>query len=237
MNVVFSRSLIPNWFDNWDPCDPNLQKIISAGVFLPLQGYDKRGRYSILVRMGQVAPCTMSAEDCYKVFIMLFNMVLEDNVQAQTKGMALIVDMEGMGACHSTMMNPNLLKKLVVVFQEAYPMDSEILVDLSRLYFLNMPKILEKLFSVFLSFLNKRYKKMMKIQDKDSSTVLDEMGPEILPAEYGGNNRTVEELTKFWEEEMVRQTPWLTAQREYKTDESVRVGKSKLSGMLSCVIM
>ena len=233
----YFRSLLPNWFDNWDPTEANLQKIIRAGVFLPLQGYDKQGRYSILVRMGQIDPCIMAAEDCYKVFIMIFNMVLEGNVQAQTKGMSLIVDMEGMGACHSTMMNPNLLKKLVIVFQEAYPMDSEILVDLSRLYFLNMPKILEKLFSIFLSFLNKRYKKMMKIQDKDSNTMLEEMGEDILPGEYGGYNRTCDGLTSFWEEELSRQTPWLMAQRDYKTDESVRVGKSKLQSMLSCSIM
>lgn len=231
------RSLLPNWFDNWDPTEANLQKIIRAGVFLPLQGYDKLGRYSILVRMGQIDPCIMAAEDCYKVFIMIFNMVLEGNVQAQTKGMSLIVDMEGMGACHSTMMNPNLLKKLVIVFQEAYPMDSEILVDLSRLYFLNMPKILEKLFSIFLSFLNKRYKKMMKIQDKDCSTMSEEMGEDILPGEYGGSNRTCDELTSFWEEELTRQTPWLMAQRDFKTDESARVGKSKLQNMLSCSIM
>ena len=187
--------------------------------------------------MGQVQPCSMSAEDCYKVFIMLFNMVLEGNVQAQTKGMSLIVDMEGMGACHSTMMNPNLLKKLVIVFQEAYPMDNEILVEMSKLYFLNMPKILEKLFSIFLTFLNKRYKKMMMVQDKDSSNMYDEMGEDILPEEYGGTNRTVQELTTFWEDELVRQTPWLLAQAQYKTDESVRVGKSKLQGMLSCSIM
>ena len=236
MNYV-CRSLLPNWFDNWDPSDPALQKIISAGVFVPLQGYDKQGRYSILVRMGQVAPSIMSAEDCYKVLIMLVNLVLEGNVQERTKGICFLIDMEGMGACHSTLMNPNLLKKLVIVFQEAYPMDNEILVDLSRLYFLNMPKILEKLFSIFLTFLNKRYKKMMMVQDKDSSNMFDEMGEDILPAEYGGTNRTVEELTMFWEEELTRHTPWLLAQRDFRTDESVRVGKSKLQSMLSCSIM
>ena len=159
-----SRSLIPKWFDIWDPSEPSLQRIIEAGIFLPLQGYDKLGRYSILVRMGHVVPALMSAEDCYKVLIMIFNMVLEGNIQSQTKGMALVVDMEGMGAMHSTLMNPNLLKKLVIVFQEAFPFDNDVLVDLSNVYFLNMPKILEKLFSIFISFLNKRYKGMVKIQ-------------------------------------------------------------------------
>ena len=180
---------------------------------------------------------SMSVEDCYKVFIMLFNMVLEGNVQSQTKGMTMVVDMEGMGAMHSTMMNPNLLKKLVIVFQEAYPMDNEILVDLSRLYVLNMPKLMEKLFSIFLTFLNKRYKKMIKIQDKDSSTMFEEMGPEILPAEYGGTNRSCPELATFWEAELARQGAWLSRQREFRTDEAARVGRSKLATMLSCSIM
>ena len=78
---------------------------------------------------------------------------------------------------------------------------------------------------------------MMKIQDKDSNTMLEEMGEDILPGEYGGYNRTCDGLTSFWEEELSRQTPWLMAQRDYKTDESVRVGKSKLQSMLSCSIM
>ena len=67
--------------------------------------------------------------------------------------------------------------------------------------------------------------------------MFDEMGEDILPAEYGGTNRTVEELTMFWEEELTRHTPWLLAQRDFRTDESVRVGKSKLQSMLSCSIM
>ena len=211
------RSMLPNWFDNWDPTEASLQKIIAAGVFMPLQGFDRLGRYSILVRMGRVMPATMSAEDCYKVLIMIFNMVIEGNIQSQTKGMALVVDMEGMGAMHTTLMNPNLLKKLVIVFQEAFPFDNDVLVDLSSVYFLNMPKILEKLFSIFTSFLNKRYKKMIKIQDKETGTMVEEMGTDILPAEYGGHNRDCEELALFWEEELIRQEAWLSAQREFRS--------------------
>ena len=140
-------------------------------------------------------------------------------------------------ASHSTMISPPLLKKLVVVFQEAYPMDNDTLVDMSSMYFLNMTRIVEKVFSIFLSFLNKRYKKMITIQDKNSSVMQDDLGEEILPAEYGGTNRNSEELTEFWVEEMSRQSSWLERQCQYKTDESVRVGKSKVSSLLSCVVM
>ena len=224
--------MLPNWFDNWDPSETNLQRIVEAGVFLPLQGFDRLGRYSILVRMGKVIPATMSAEDCYKVLIMIFNMVIEGNIQSQTKGMAIVMDLDGMGTSHSSLLNPTLVKKLLVVFQEAFPMDNDILLELSSIYFLNMPKILEKLIMVVLSFL-KKYKSVVKFQDKES--MVEEMGTEILPAEYGGDNRDCEQLASFWEEELGRQREWLAAQKQFKTDESLRVGKSKLER--SCTVM
>ena len=226
--------MLPNWFDNWDPSEASLQKIIAAGVFMPLQGFDRLGRYSILVRMGRVIPATMSAEECYKVLIMIFNMVIEGNVQSQTKGMAIVMDLEGMGTSHSSLLNPTLVKKLLVVFQEAFPFDNDILLQLSSVYFLNMPKIMEKLIMVVLSFL-KKYKSIVKIQDKEFGSMLEEMGTEILPAEYGGENRDCEELATFWEEELWKQKSWLSEQRVFRTNESLRIGKSKLEG--SCSVM
>ena len=47
--------------------------------------------------------------------------------------------------------------------------------------------------------------------------MLEEMGTEILPAEYGGDNRDCEELASFWEEELVRQEAWLSAQRGFRS--------------------
>ena len=41
---------MPCWFSSWDPGDPLVQEVLRAGIFLPLLGYDRRGRYSVLVR-------------------------------------------------------------------------------------------------------------------------------------------------------------------------------------------
>ena len=208
-----------------------------AGVFLPLRGYDKQGRYGFLVRLAQLSASTMQAENCFKVFIMMFALMMEGNRQAYTKGLCMIVDMEGMTVSHVTMMTPTLLKKIVAVFLETYPMDNDTLTELSRLYFLNMPKILEKLFSLFVSFLNKRVRKTIRVQDNNSPVLLADLGEEILPAEYGGTNSNTGDLTKFWLEEMVRQSAWLAGEVQYRTDETARVGKDRLTGRLSCSVM
>ena len=67
------------------------------------------------------------------------------------------------------------------------------------------------------SFLNKKYMSVVKIQDKETGTMVNEMGREILPADYGGDNRDCEELASFWEEELVRQEAWLSAQRGFRS--------------------
>ena len=232
------RSLLPAWFDNWDPAQEQLQAIFSAGIYLPLRGYDKQGRYVILIRTGQVIPGTMTVDDCYKAFIMLFALTLEGNVQAHTKGMVLILDEEGITTSHAFMMTPPTLKKLMLVFQEAYPMDNDVLIEMSLLYFFNMPKVLKKFFSLFLSFLNDKYKKMLKNHPSGGYDDLkDDLGEEILPAEYGGTNSNNDELTNFWKDEVRKHSNWLINQTKFQTDESLRTGKSKIQSQLSCNIM
>ena len=179
----------------------------------------------------------MTGENCFKVFIMIFSLMMEGNRQAQTKGLSIVVDLEGMTASQATMMSPSLLKKVVVVFLEAFPMDNDILMELTSLYFLNMPKLLEKLFSLFLSFLNKKLRKTISVLDRGSQVLLADMGRDILPAEYGGTNRNTESLRLFWLEEMSRQTEWLEREVQYRTNESLRIGKPKLSPDLSCSVM
>jgi len=232
------RSLLPAWFDNWNPEQEQLNNIFSAGIYLPLRGFDKQGRYVILIRSGQVIPGSMTVDDCYKAFIMLFAMVLEGNVQASTKGLVMLLDEEGLTTSHAYLMSPSTLRKLMLVFQEAYPMDNDELIEMSLLYFLNMPKLLRKFFSLFLTFLNEKYKKMLKTHESGGFDDLkDVVGEDILPVEYGGKNSSVAELTKFWKDEVAKHSEWLAHQTTIKTDESLRVGKSKIQTQLSCSIM
>ena len=37
-----------------------LEKIVHAGIFLPLRGFDKQGRYALLIRVGQVIEIKLS---------------------------------------------------------------------------------------------------------------------------------------------------------------------------------
>ena len=70
-------------------------------------------------------------------------------------------------------------------------------------------------------------------------TLIEELGEEILPQEYGGTNGTVEDLVDFWREEVPKHEDFLRRQTLYKTDETQRDGGPKAAGNLfgSCSIM
>ena len=231
------RSIIPEWFDNWDPAQENLEAIWSAGIFVPLHGFDKQGRYVILIRTGHVVPGSMTMDDCWKAFIMMFALALEENIQANTKGFVFLLDEEKISTSHVLMLTPTTLKKIMMVFQEAYPLDNNVLIDMSLLYFWNMPKILKTVFNLFLSFLNEKYKKIVKIHSSGVLDALhDELGKDILPEEYGGTNSNIPDLTTFWRDEALTPTEWLIQQTKLKTEESLRKGKSKIQSEMSIAV-
>ena len=41
-------------------------EIASAGIFLPLVGYDRRGRSVFLVRFGAIRPASMTVDNIYR---------------------------------------------------------------------------------------------------------------------------------------------------------------------------
>lgn len=63
----------------------------------------------------------------------------------------------------------------------------------------------------------------------DWSNLYEDVPKRILPKEYGGEDSTVEELTKYWLEKVNSYRDWFLADQEYKSDESKRIGTPKTS--------
>jgi len=233
------RGLTPEWWAGWDPRAEQLEKIIHAGIFLPLRGFDKLGRYVLLIRVGQVDPSIMSTDDCYKTMLMLFSLAQESNKQYWTKGYILIVDESGVGVRHAMMTGPELFKKHKVVFQDCYPMESQVLIDNSKQIILNLPFVIQTVFKTFLSMMDPRFQSMFKVVSQVEN-LKELMGEAILPQEYGGSNGTVDDHRCFWKEEVRKNRDWLMKQEEYRTEENLRPDKPKTATDLfgtSCSIM
>jgi len=217
------RSNLPEWFDEWDPRQDYVQTILKAGVYLPLHGYDKKGRFVILMRNGQVDPNSMKLENSFKVSTMVTELAMVNNPQAIIKGFVIIQDMEGMGAAHAMQINPTIAKKAMTVWQDSQPIRPK------AMHFLGMPTVMVSIFNMMQALQKEKMRERNHVHPKNSYEKLHEdVGTEVLPKEYGGTNGTVAELTEHWLAEMEKNRDWLIEQNKYKTDEKKRPGKPKL---------
>ena len=235
------RSLLPAWFDDWSPGLESVRTALEAGFILPVRGYDKQGRVVILVRQSRVDPAILDIDTVYKTFLMVFTLIMEANKQAYLRGYVIISDQADVGLRHAMMMTPSLIKKHMVVFQDSYPMDNQILIKSSNLFIINMPSLLQRFLNMFTAALDEKYKNIIRPlgHSEVQPTLIEEVGEEILPEEYGGTNGTVQDLVDFWREEVPKHEDFLQRQTFYKTDESLREGEPKTAGNLfgSCSIM
>ena len=75
----------------------------------------------------------------------------------------------------------------MTVTQEAYPANP------NAMYVLGLPSFVKSFFNVLLSFLTEKFKNAMQFVSKnDFSKLHEDLGIEILPKEYGGTNRTLQ---------------------------------------------
>ena len=75
------RSLTPEWFDDWDPTEQGVRNVLNTGAFLPLRGYDKKGRFVMIVRQRFLDPAVITIDQLYKTFLILFSIAMEENNQ------------------------------------------------------------------------------------------------------------------------------------------------------------
>ena len=122
-------------------------------------------------------------------------------------------------------------------------MKDQNLIDKSAMHFINMPRVVETVFNLFLSLSNEMYRKMIKVHQKGGQSKLtEELGLEILPPQYQGTGITIKvslskiyffhnvfflkEVTDFWLTEMKNNGMWLKNETKFKSDETKRAGKA-----------
>ena len=127
---------MPEWFDQWDPTEEGVSKVLDSGGILPLRGYDKKGRFVMIIRQRFLDPAVITVDQLYKTFIMLFSVAMEENYQvsltafacrissecvptyqAYSTGYVIISDQEDITLKHAMMLTPGILRKHMVVFQ------------------------------------------------------------------------------------------------------------------------
>lgn len=215
------RGNLPEWFNNWDPRDPKLAKVFQSGAYLPLPGYDKHGRFVVLIRQGQLDPLDR-IEDGFKAGTMVMDLAKEGNTQSEVRGFVLVQDMAGMTGSHVVQMNPVVMRKAMTVWEDAYPARPQ------ALHFVSIPPVMEGMFNMVQGLQKEKMRQRNHVHPKgDMSKVVADLGPEVLPPEFGGTGPNLDTLTQYWIERLEQRRAWLMEQVQYRTEEHKRPGKPR----------
>ena len=187
------KASLPEWFDNWNPFDPAIQEFLKSGVFLPLPGYDKKGRFVALSRLGKMNPVLGTPNDFIKGMWMILVLAMDGDEQTSLKGFVDVTDFAGCGLSQVSMFDFSFFKKFMTVI-ENQPL------KVKAEHLLNLPRLMESANNMY-----QKMKKNQKMRDRslvhkagDLSRLQEDVGLDILPREYGGTNGTIEELTNYW---------------------------------------
>ncbi|KAK5646476.1 hypothetical protein RI129_004940 [Pyrocoelia pectoralis] len=223
-NFYTTRSATPELFANRDPLQPEIKKILELGLFLPIEV--QNGPKIILHRTTNVDPSEVSLVDVVKVSLMITDIMLNEDDYCIIHGQRVLFDLNTLSANHLLQATPNLCIKVLLCLKNAYP------TRWKGFHFLNMPPIFESILRIGKPVIGKKLSSRIVIYSKDNiHTMYDDIPISVLPADYGGQGETIEELTVKWKRKVESYRNWFLEETQYGCDESKRMRKSKYSDL------
>lgn len=104
----------------------------------------------ILGRPGGYDPNLFKLEDIMKCFILIGDLLHEEDDQMIIAGQINVVDLKGATLAHFSAMTPQMMKKMAMMMQEASPF------RLKAIHYINTPAFFEKFFNIIKQFLNEK---------------------------------------------------------------------------------
>ncbi|XP_068620796.1 uncharacterized protein [Battus philenor] len=202
--------------------DPKFMEIHDLGIAIILPKTNKPADPRVmLMRPGVVDPNKYSITEMMSINLVIQNLLLMEDDNFVVAGGVSIMDFQGASMAHFTQMTPMLMKKMTTAFQEATP------IRMKGAHYLNTPPGFETLFNFMKNFLNEKNKKRLYVHNTDFESLYKYVPKEILPAEYGGNAGTIQELLEISKKNILKYSAWLDEEEKFGTDESKRPGKPR----------
>lgn len=158
-------------------------------IHLLLPQRDKEGRQIVVVRPGRWNPDTYSIAEAFKLSLMFFEKLTEDE-EVQVNGMVVILDYSDMTMRHAKQLNPLLTRKMADAIQNALPL------RLKAIHYVNQPKIFDIIFGFFKPFMSDKMLKRLHFHGDECGTLHKYIESSILPTEYGGSVQNLD--NKEW---------------------------------------
>ncbi|XP_038208489.1 clavesin-2-like [Zerene cesonia] len=220
------RSLAPELF-SIQPKDARFKEIMSLGayVILPNSCASDKTRITLL-RLGRLDTNKFSLIDMLAAANHLEKITLVNDDESMIHGRRTIIDLEGVTMAHYVQMTPTTMKKMIVFGQDAAPM------RMKGAHYINLPPGFDVVFNAMRSLLNEKNRNRLLVHNKNYDEMYTYIPKDTLPAEYGGNAGTVDQIVDYWMKKVNDFSSWLEEDIKYGSDEAKRPGKPNTAAEL-----
>jgi len=203
-NFFSFRAQVKEWYSDRDPLKPELNSLLDIGTFLPLPGYDDKGRKVILIRATIHNPYKNKQDDVFKIMNMVLDVLCRDEEAISVHGVVSVIDLSGVGIGHAMQMTPSIIRKAVNSWQDVNPIRTK------SMHYINTPLNVHVIMNIFKTFMSEKLKRRLHLHRGNGSSVLKTIIPSHnLPEEYGGTGPNVTNLIAEWKKKMLDSREWL----------------------------
>lgn len=214
------RTALPEYFKDRDPMTKDVQDVMNSTVYVTLPKPDFEGRSVMLIRPGTCDPSTITIESQFKVSFMHADVVLQEDDRPIVCGEVTIIDLKDVTLSHAVQMTPSVVKKLMVTFQDGYPMRPQ------GVHYVNVSPRYETVINIFKAVMKEKIKKRLRIHT-NMETLYEYVPKSILPTEYGGDGGSIESMIGPWKKRIESYKEYFKDDEQYCSIESKRPGKPK----------
>ncbi|XP_026326991.1 alpha-tocopherol transfer protein-like [Hyposmocoma kahamanoa] len=202
------------------PTDPKFLDFLRLGTCVILPKAKELYPRVLLIRAGRYDPSTHHVIDIMCLLYYLIQILLVEDDTATVVGIKIATDYEGVSLKHFSQATPTTLKKMIAVCQDSMPF------RLKGSHHVNIPAGIEKIFTLIRGLLNQKARDRLRIH-KNNEELLQHLPREIVPAEYGGDGGTLNEIIEAWANKIIEYKQWFKEEEGFGTDESKRPGKAQ----------
>lgn len=201
------KDVAPEFYTNRDPFDPKIQELLKLGLFLPVRNVVKEDSPRVcLVRVAQLPKTEYRLVDLIKVAFMIVEILILEDDNFSVAGIDLISDMDKTGFLVLTQWNPFIARKSLICSEGA------LAVRIKSLNIINSPRGINAAITIFRMFLSTKLKNRIQVFSHNYEGLYEYVPDSVLPAEYGGNDGNLKDLTDYWKVKVESYRDWFLQQ-------------------------
>lgn len=211
------KSLSPDLFLH-KTVDDRILRLVKLGTFIPLPKPLKPGGPRLhMTRLGAASPKEYSFIELMQIQFRTFDIEMMEDDNAIIAGVININECKGLPLGYILQNEPALLKKIAVYVEKGMP------ARVKGVHMINVPKEAVAVINLIKSFMPKKIRERM-VAHSTMESLYEYVPREYLPEEYGGTNGRVQDTLDEWEKRMNSYKAFFEEDRQYVTNEKLRVG-------------